>query len=280
MRTDIFHPDFKPEPYWWEAYRPATGELAEVPREVRVAIVGGGYAGLATAIELRKHGIEAVVIEAERARDWRQHAQWRRRSAAGSISARASAARATESIPSARTACCTMPPTRSALIERMIAEEASNAFGRSAAASSAPGHRSTTPSHAKRVASLNDAAQSGSYMVPRERQREEIASDYYYGGMVVERSASCTRRSTTRACSMPCGAADHDLRRSPGQYDRRQWHGMACRDRPRRDRGRRGRDRDQRLYRRRRHRGCAAASFRSPATSSRPRSCRRISRHR
>jgi glycine/D-amino acid oxidase-like deaminating enzyme len=26
-------------------------------------------------------------------------------------------------------------------------------------------------------------------MVPRERQREEIASDYYYGGMVVERSA-------------------------------------------------------------------------------------------
>jgi glycine/D-amino acid oxidase-like deaminating enzyme len=26
--------------------------------------------------------------------------------------------------------------------------------------------------------------------VPRERQREEIASDYYYGGMVVERSAS------------------------------------------------------------------------------------------
>ena len=27
-------------------------------------------------------------------------------------------------------------------------------------------------------------------MVPRERQREEIASDYYFGGMVVERSAS------------------------------------------------------------------------------------------
>src|SRR5437016_9052835 len=27
-------------------------------------------------------------------------------------------------------------------------------------------------------------------MVSRERQREEIASDYYHGGMVVERSAS------------------------------------------------------------------------------------------
>src|SRR5438045_6738532 len=27
-------------------------------------------------------------------------------------------------------------------------------------------------------------------MVPREGQRDDIASDYYYGGMVVERSAS------------------------------------------------------------------------------------------
>src|SRR5205085_852088 len=36
----------------------------------------------------------------------------------------------------------------------------------------------------------NYAARSGATMVSRERQREEIASDYYYGGMVVERSAS------------------------------------------------------------------------------------------
>jgi glycine/D-amino acid oxidase-like deaminating enzyme len=40
-----------------------------------------------------------------------------------------------------------------------------------------------------RVASLNANSEAGSYMVPRERQREEMASDYYYGGMVVERSA-------------------------------------------------------------------------------------------
>jgi glycine/D-amino acid oxidase-like deaminating enzyme len=37
---------------------------------------------------------------------------------------------------------------------------------------------------------LNDAAKSEAYMIPRERQREEMASDYYYGGMVVERSAN------------------------------------------------------------------------------------------
>lgn len=31
-RSDIFHPDFQPLPYWWEAYTPAAGELAPVPR--------------------------------------------------------------------------------------------------------------------------------------------------------------------------------------------------------------------------------------------------------
>src|SRR5262249_2506969 len=40
----------------------------------------------------------------------------------------------------------------------------------------------------RRLAVLNSAAQSGAHMVPRERQCEEIASDYYFGGMVVGRS--------------------------------------------------------------------------------------------
>src|SRR5436305_6557151 len=62
-RDSIFHPDFQPRPYWWEAYTPASGELAPVPREARVAIVGGGYAGLAAALELARHGVDAVVLE-------------------------------------------------------------------------------------------------------------------------------------------------------------------------------------------------------------------------
>src|SRR5260370_20034875 len=64
MLPDIFHRDFKPIPYWWEAYTPTTGDLVEVPRAARVAIVGGGYAGLSTALELAKHGIDAIVLEA------------------------------------------------------------------------------------------------------------------------------------------------------------------------------------------------------------------------
>src|SRR6201987_5896881 len=64
MVPDIFHRDFTPIPYWWEAYTPTAGDLVDVPREARVAIVGGGYAGLSTALELAKHSIDAVVLEA------------------------------------------------------------------------------------------------------------------------------------------------------------------------------------------------------------------------
>jgi|SRR6267142_2600983 len=63
-RSEVFHSDFKPEPFWWEAYKPAAGPQVDVPSQVRVAIVGSGYAGLACAIELADAGIESCVFEA------------------------------------------------------------------------------------------------------------------------------------------------------------------------------------------------------------------------
>src|SRR5262249_60624132 len=61
--SDILHRNFKPHPYWWEAYRPAAGDLVDVPRTARVVIVGAGYAGLSCAIELAQSGVEACVLE-------------------------------------------------------------------------------------------------------------------------------------------------------------------------------------------------------------------------
>ena len=43
---------------------------------------------------------------------------------------------------------------------------------------------------AKRVVRLNEAARSLAYMVPAIRTQEEIGSDYYKGGMVLERSGA------------------------------------------------------------------------------------------
>src|SRR5579883_1592056 len=65
MADDIFHPDFKPMPYWWEAWRPtAEGAEGPLPSRTDVAIVGAGYAGLSTAIELADNGVGVTVIEA------------------------------------------------------------------------------------------------------------------------------------------------------------------------------------------------------------------------
>jgi glycine/D-amino acid oxidase-like deaminating enzyme len=187
--ADIFSPDFKPAPYWWEAYRPVAGELVEVPREARVAIVGGGYAGLSTALELSKHGIDAVVFEKG---VLGEGASTRNGGAvSGGVNiGKSFSGKAAEVDPERAGLMLSDGYDAFALVERLIEEEAIGCFwqkrGRFQGA--------WTPKHfayqASRLARLNDNAQSDAYMVPRESQRDEIASDYYYGGMVVERSAS------------------------------------------------------------------------------------------
>jgi glycine/D-amino acid oxidase-like deaminating enzyme len=188
-RTAIFHPDFAPEPYWWQAYRPQTGDLAEVPREARVAIVGGGYAGLAAALELARHGVDAVVLE--RGALGVGASTRNGGSVSGGVNIGKSFSGRAAPLDGERTHRLLSDAADAfSLIERLIADEQIECFwqkrGRFVGA--------WTPRHyayqEQRLASLNDDAASGAFMVPRARQREEIASDYYYGGMVVERSAS------------------------------------------------------------------------------------------
>ena len=188
-RAEIFHPEFKPTPFWWEAYRPVTGELVAVPRRARVAIVGGGYAGLSAALELAKHGIDAVVFERG---ELGVGASTRNGGAvSGGVNiGKSFSGRPSEVDPERTRRLLSDAADAFALIERLIEEEAIDCHwqkrGRFVGAWT-PGHFAY---QTKRLGNLNDSAQSGAYMVPRERQREEIASDYYYGGMVVERSAS------------------------------------------------------------------------------------------
>ena len=188
MPASIFHPDFKPMPYWWEAWRPtADGAEMPVPTRTDVAIVGAGYTGLSTAIELADSGIQATVIEAH------EPGFGASTRSGGGVSGGVNVGKSFsgKSIdPGSERAAGMLHDAGDAfsMIERIIDRESIQCFwekrGRFVGA--------WTPKHyeslAKRVEALNRAAQSGSIMVPRDRQREEIASDYYYGGMVVERS--------------------------------------------------------------------------------------------
>jgi len=185
---DILHEDFKPLPYWWEAYRPAAGDLVDVPHQARVVIVGAGYAGLSCAIELADAGVEACVLEAA---ELGAGASTR---SGGGVSGGVNIGKSFTGKVLARDPAVVKAILASGndafgLIETLIEREKIDCFwekkGRFVGA--------WTPNDYKfqesRVANLNVGANSGAYMVPRERQREEMASDYYYGGMVVERSA-------------------------------------------------------------------------------------------
>jgi glycine/D-amino acid oxidase-like deaminating enzyme len=212
-RSEIFHSDFKAEPFWWEAYRPAAGPQVDVPRQVRVAIVGGGYAGLACAIELADAGIESCVFEAGALG---VGASTRNGGAvSGGVNiGKSFTGKAVELPPDQMQHVLSSAYDAFELIDNLIRRERIECDWQ---------HRGrfvgawTPKDYARQQASvekLNDAAKSGSYMVPRERQREEIGSDYYYGGMVVERSANmhpalyykgllkATRRRGVAICSM------------------------------------------------------------------------------
>ncbi|WP_439594349.1 NAD(P)/FAD-dependent oxidoreductase [Falsiroseomonas sp.] len=60
----IFAPGFRETPYWWEAAPPAPG-MAALPETAEVLVVGGGIAGLSTALELGRNGVKALVIDRE-----------------------------------------------------------------------------------------------------------------------------------------------------------------------------------------------------------------------
>lgn len=65
MSNDLFTPDFKAEPYWWEASpRPDLG-TPELPGKADVVIVGSGYTGLCAALQTARGGRSTVIIDAE-----------------------------------------------------------------------------------------------------------------------------------------------------------------------------------------------------------------------
>jgi glycine/D-amino acid oxidase-like deaminating enzyme len=187
MVPDIFHREFTPTPLWWEAYTPTAGDLVDVPRAARVAIVGGGYAGLSTALELTRHGIDAVVLEAN---ELGFGASTRNGGAvSGGVNiGKSFTGRTTDIKPDRVERLLSDASDAFALIDRLIAAEKIDCFWEKPGRFVGAWTRKHFAAQARRLAVLNAAARSGAYMVPRERQREEMASDYYFGGMVVERS--------------------------------------------------------------------------------------------
>src|SRR5216683_4659301 len=166
INPDIFHRDFTPTPFWWEAYRPSAGDLADVPREARVAIVGGGYAGLSAALELARNGIGAVVLEAN---ELGFGASTRNGGAvSGGVNVGKSFTGRTTDVEPARVERILSDASDAfALIDRLIDEEKISCFWEKPGRFVGAWTKKHFDAQTRRLAILNAAAQSGAYMVPR-----------------------------------------------------------------------------------------------------------------
>jgi glycine/D-amino acid oxidase-like deaminating enzyme len=184
--TTTFAPDFRVHPYWWEAAepRPANNEL---PQEAEVAIVGGGYAGLSAALTLQRLGHAATVIDAGPI-GWGASSRNGGMVSGGLKVASTSLTRRfgpDHARAIAATAVASFP-----FLEELLAREGIDCdyvrCGRFMPAWTKAHWRAL----AGRAEFLAELTGLPTRMVPRERQHEELASDHYHGGMVVEATGS------------------------------------------------------------------------------------------
>jgi glycine/D-amino acid oxidase-like deaminating enzyme len=61
---DILTADFRSEPYWWEAARPAAVAAAPLPPRADVVLVGSGCTALSAALTLARAGRAPLILEA------------------------------------------------------------------------------------------------------------------------------------------------------------------------------------------------------------------------
>lgn len=192
MQNDpkLFHPDFSDEPYWWEQARPERGDGDDVPAQVDVAVVGSGYAGMSAALELGRNGVNVVVLEKESlgygaaSRNGGAVSGGHNlgRSIGGDGGAGIAKGRKKAQLDEGRQAFDLVEE----LVEREKIDCDYERTGRFVGAYA----RSHYQGFLDKLDEINEGAKVDAYVVPEEQQREEITSDYYFGGMVVQRSGS------------------------------------------------------------------------------------------
>ena len=200
MVPGIFHRDFAPTPYWWEAYTPTAGEPTDVPREARVAVVGAGYAGLSTALELAKHGIDAVVLEAG---ELGFGASTRNGGAvSGGVNIGKSFTRKTPDIDPDRVPRLLSDASDGfALIDRLIEEEKIDCSWEKPGRFVGAWAKRHFEWQSQRLAVLNASAQSGAYMCRASGSATRWQAITTSVAWSSSDRANCTQRSTTRVCS-------------------------------------------------------------------------------
>ncbi len=188
----LFHPDYKPEPFWWEAARPGTDHAADLPAATEIFIVGSGYAGLSAALELARQGRSVTVVDALA---FGEGASTRNGGGVSAginlgkgISGGPGQAKRSEGHKARVHKLLRESLDAYELIQTLVERENIDCHferrGRFVGAY-APAHYAGLVEKAK---FLNDALRLDARAIPRAAQRSEIGGDFYHGGLVIERA--------------------------------------------------------------------------------------------
>ena len=188
----LFDPDYKSEPFWWEAARPGTEHHSDLPQTTEVFVVGSGYSGLSAALELAHEGREVTVVDALA---FGEGASSRN---GGGVSAGINLGKGISGGPGqAKRGDAQKAQSEALLGESLAAYQLVQSLieregiechfeprGRFVGA--------YVPEHLdglkKKAEMLNRLLDLNARVISREEQRAEIGSDFYHGGMVIERS--------------------------------------------------------------------------------------------
>ncbi|MBI1847707.1 MAG: FAD-binding oxidoreductase [Candidatus Rokubacteria bacterium] len=185
--VDIFAPGFTPTPYWWEAAPPSDAPLAAVSDRADVAIVGAGYCGLSAALELRRQGLDVAVLEAGRIGQAASSLN------GGMVSGSLKLTHAELARVFSRdraTALLEEGARCLPFLEELVTREGIACHyrrtGRFVGAHCPAAYAALGP----KVEAIKALTDAGAWLLSRERQREEIDTDHYFGGMVAEASGA------------------------------------------------------------------------------------------
>lgn len=186
----IFHDDFRPDrPYWWEFFQPRDDLRGDLPARTDVAVIGGGYTAVTSSNALARSGIDVTLIEAEA---FGFGASTRNGGGVGGAVnvGKTLSGRRLPYQEGEREAILAESAEAFRSIERLVREEAIDcdwqSYGRFIGAWTPNHYRAQQDS----LAVMNEHADLGAEMLPRERQHEHLRSDLYHGGMLVARSAT------------------------------------------------------------------------------------------
>ena len=179
----LFAPGFRAKPWWWEAAEPVAGPPVALPGEAEVAIIGGGYTGLSAALTLARLGHHPVVLDMEpigygaSSRNGGM-VSGALKLATGDLAATLGPERAERLIREVAGSL--------GFVEETIAREGIACHYTRSGRFVAAWTRRHWDAMAARAEWLAAVTGGRVWMVPPERTREELGTDHYRGGMVVE----------------------------------------------------------------------------------------------